>query len=165
MKRILCAMWIMGVSVVAAGQNAAGPLKDFTWSLPGDVAIGLVHLNDSTAPILFQPPTLYSIRSRAHSNTMFYVQANPDKNVQIDTTNFVIDQNGETITSTPTNIRHFEKGKVSVPKGERMEGVLTFTKLVNVSQPFTVKHGADSVQVKFSSDQIKATMPPPAEPK
>jgi hypothetical protein len=163
MKRLLFGTATIAVylPLVLSGQTT---LKDFTWALPGDVPFGLVHMNDSTTPIVFQPPTLYSIRARAHTNTMFYVQATPDKNVQFDTTNFTIEQNGETITSTPTNIHHFEKGKVSAPKGERIEGLLTFTKLVNLSQPFTVKHGNDSVQIKFSSDQMKAATTPTAEP-
>ncbi len=167
MKRALLVMGIVTgcLPLVVSGQKAAPSLKDFTWALPGEVSFGLVHLNDSTAQIIFQPPTLYSVRARAHTNTMFYVQATPDKNVQIDTTNFVIEQNGETVTSLPTNIKHFEKGKAAVPRGERIEGLLTFSKLVNVSQPFTVKHGEDSVQIKFNGDQVKATAPAAVEPK
>jgi hypothetical protein len=160
-------MWIATVclALLSSGLNAAPSLKDFTWVLPGEVSLGLVHLNDSTAPIIFQPPTLYSMRGLAHTQTMFYVQGTPEKNVEIDTTNFIIEQNGETLSAAPTNIRHFERGKVAVPKGDRIEGVLTFAKMVNVSQPFTVKHGDASVKVKFSSDQIKAATPAAAEPK
>jgi len=166
MKKAPLVIGILAVCLPLAVSGQGAPsLKNFTWALPGDVSFGLVHLNDTTAPIIFQPPTLYSIRARAHTNTMFYVQATPDKNVQIDTTNFVIEQNGETVASLPTNIKHFEKGKVAVPKGERIEGMLTFNKLVNVSQPFTVKHGDDSVQIKFTGDQLKALAPAPGEPK
>jgi hypothetical protein len=163
---MLLPTWIFAVclSLAAFGQNTPPSLKNFTWTLPGEVTFGLVYLNDSTTPIIFEPPTLYSIRARSHTNTMFYVQGTPDKNVQIDTTNFIIEQNGETVTSLPTNIKHFEKGKPAVPKGERVEGLLTFTKLVNVSQPFIVKHGEDSVQIRFNSDQIKATTPATADP-
>ena len=166
MKRALFALCIAVVCVplVVVGQNSAASLKDFTWALPGEVSLSLVHLNDSTVPIIFQPPTLYSIRARARTNTVFYVQGTPDKDVKIDTTNFIIEQSGETVASLPTNIKHFEKGKASVSKGERIEGLLTFNKLVNVSQPFTVKHGRDLLQVKFNNDQIKqATATPPAD--
>ena len=145
--------------LMVSGQNASPSLKNFTWTLSGELALGLVHLNDATTPIIFQAPTLYSIRAMAHTNTMFYVQGTPDRDLQVDTTNFVIEQNGETMTGAPTNIRHFEKGKVAVSKGERIEGLLTFSKLADVSQPFTVKHGADSVQIKFTRDQIKSMMP------
>ena len=166
MKRTLL---VLGIATLClrpgvSGQNGSSSLKDFTWTLPGELALGLVHLNDTTTPMIFQPPTLYSIRARARSNTVFYVQGTADKNVQIDTTSFTIEQNGETTTSIPTNIKHFEKGKIAVPKGERIEGVLTFARLVDASRPFTVKHGADSVQIKFNPDQMKAIMPA-AEPK
>ncbi len=146
-----------------SGQHAPS-LKDFTWTLPGELTLGLVHLNDTTTPIIFQAPTLYSIRARAHTNTMFYVQGTPDRTIQVDTTNFIIEQNGETMTGVPTNIKHFEKGRVAVSKGERIEGLLTFDKLADVSRPFTLKHGNDLVQIRFTGEQMKATMPA-AEPK
>lgn len=150
-------------SLVLSGQHAPS-LKDFTWTLPGELTLGLVHLNDTTTPIIFQAPTLYSIRARAHTNTMFYVQGTPDRTIQVDTTNFIIEQNGETMTGVPTNIKHFEKGRVAVSKGERIEGLLTFDKLADVSRPFTLKHGNDLVQIRFTGEQMKATMPA-AEPK
>ena len=161
MKKLFLAVCVVSVCLplVVSGQDAAQQLKDFTWVLPGDVPLGLVYLNDRTVTALFQPPTLYSMRARAHTNTMLYIQGMPERDVQIDTTNFVIEQNGTTLTSVPTNIKHFEKGKAAVAKGERIDGLLTFDKLVNVSQPFTVKHGKDSVQIKFSSDQLKAAAP------
>jgi len=162
-------MWLVIASVtlcvpaLVSGQRASS-LKDFTWTLPGEVALGLVHLNDTTTPIIFQAPTLYSIRAMAHSSTMFYVQATPNKNVQVDTTTFVLEQNGETLAGAPTNIKHFEKGTVAVHQGDRIEGLLTFAKLADLSQPFTIKHGSDSVQIRFTREQMKAAMPA-AEPK
>ena len=160
MKRTypLLALMSLCLPLILSAENPAS-LKDFTWTLPGELKLGLVHLNDTTTPIIFQPPTLYSIRARAHSNTMFYVQGTPDRNVQMDTTNFSLEQNGETITGVPTSIKHFEKGRVSVSRGDRIEGLLTFDKLADVSQPFTIRHGSDSVQIKFTRDQMKATMP------
>jgi len=155
---LLIGILTLCLPLLSYGQQASA-LKDFTWTLPGELALGLVHLNDTTTPIIFQAPTLYSIRARAHTNTMFYVQGTPTRNLQMDTTNFIIEQAGETITGVPTNIKHFEKGRVAVSKGERVEGVLTFDKLADVSQPFTIKHGSDSVQIKFTHDQVKAATP------
>lgn len=166
MKRMLLVACIVAVCLplVVSGQDGSQQLKEFTWVLPGDVQLGLVYLNDRTVPVIFQPPTLYSIRARAHATTMLYVQGTPEKNVQIDTTNFVIEQNGVTVKSVPTNITHFEKGKAAVAKGQRIDGLLTFDKVVNISQPFTVKHGNDSVEVKFTSEQLKASAPAAPQP-
>jgi hypothetical protein len=111
---------------------------------------------------MFQPPTLYSIRARAAASTLFYVQGTPDKDVDLDTTNFVAMQGGESITSVPTNITNFEKGKAA--KGVRVSGLLQFAKQVDLSRAFTIVHGKDSVEFKFSEAQVKAITAPPAPP-
>jgi hypothetical protein len=159
MKKLLLVACVVSACfpLVVAGQKPTDQLKDFSRVLPGDLPLTLVYLNDKTVPIMFQPPTLYAMRARSKEATMLYVQGTAgDKAVQFDTTNFTIEQSGESVGSTPTNINHFERGKASVGKGDRVDGLLTFAKLVNVSQPFTVKHGKDSVEFKFTADQIKA---------
>src|SRR5476649_2376519 len=97
-----------------AGQTAAD-LKEFSQVMMIEgLPLTPVHLNDKTVPVLFQPPTLYSIRARAHETTMLYVQGTAVKTVELDTTTFTIDQAGQVVTSLPTNIKNFVKGKTKL---------------------------------------------------
>src|SRR5438309_1641065 len=139
MKKLLLVACMIAAcfTLVVAGQNANDQLKGFSRVLPGEMPLTLVYLNDKTVPIMFQPPTLYAIRAQAKQATILYVQGVANKAVQIDTTNFTIEQNNESVDSMPSNIKHFEKGTASVPKGERVDGLLTFAKVVSVSQPST----------------------------
>ena len=162
-KLFIAAVVVAGcLPLTVAGQDAASALKDFTRVLKGDVPFTLAHINGKTLPVLFQPPTLYSIRARSQANALFYVQgtAPKDKDIEIDTTNFTMDQGGESVPGTSQNIKNFETGKVA--KGERIDGLLVFAKQLDLSKPFTVKHGKDSVEFKFTSDQVKAMTPPAA---
>jgi hypothetical protein len=73
-----------------------------------------------------------------------------------------MEQGGESVPGTSQNIKNFETGKVA--KGERIDGLLVFAKQLDLSKPFMVKHGKDSVEFKFTSDQVKAMTPPAAAP-
>jgi hypothetical protein len=144
--------------------KAAPEMMDFTRLLPNDVLpLSLMHLNETTLPMVFQPPTLLVLRARAKEATQFYVQGTAKKALSLDTTNFTIEQDGDSITSTPINIKHFEKGTASVAKDDQVNGVLVFGKLVDVTKSFTVKHGKDTVKIEFSKDQVKAMAPAPAK--
>jgi hypothetical protein len=163
MKKILVAAVLLALSLpfAVAGQDAAAQLQAFTRVLKvaDGLQLSIVHLNGKTVLVLFQPPTLYAIRARAKEQTMFYVQGTPEKDVALETTGFAVQQGGESIPATPVNIKHFEKGKVS--KGDRIDGMLQLDKQVDVAKPFTVLHGKDSVEFKFSDDQVKSMNPPP----
>jgi hypothetical protein len=164
MKKLLFAVALLAVSAPLAlvGQDLTSQLKDYTRVLPGDgLQLSLVYLNQQTVAAIFQPPTLYAMRARAKEATMLYVQGTPSRQVELDTTNFTIEQGGQSITSQPTNIKNFMKGKAKVGSGETITGVLTFMTAVDVSKPFTVKHAKDSIEFKFSADQIKAMAPAP----
>jgi hypothetical protein len=165
MKKLLFALVALAVSAPLAlvGQDLTSQLKDYTRVLAGDgLQLSVVYLNQQTVAAIFQPPTLYAMRARAKEATMLYVQGTPSRSLDLDTTNFMIEQGGESIAGQPTNIKNFTKGKAKVGSGETITGVLTFTKLVDVSKPFTVKHAKDSVEFKFSADQIKTMGAPPA---
>lgn len=161
MKKLLLAAFTLAACLPlrVAGEDA-GNLQDFTRILKGDVQLSLVHVNAKTLPTLFQPPTLYAMRARIRESTLFYVQGTASKDVELDTTNFIVEQGGESATATPQNIKNFQSGKVS--KGARLDGLLVFAKVLDASKPFTVKHGKDSVEFKFSADQVKAMAPPAA---
>lgn len=150
---------------VALAQDRAALLKEYTRQIGGDgLPLSLVHLNARTVPVIFQPPTLYAIRARASEFTLLYVQGTAQRDVDLDTTNFVIEQDGETVASTPMNIKHFERGTVSVPRGERVDGVLSFARRIDVSRPFTVRHGGDSVEFRFTPGQVREMTPPAPNP-
>ena len=142
-----------------AGQDTSA-LKDFSRVLNGPVQLTLVHVNAKTLPVLFKPPTIYSIRARAREGTLIYVQGTAPKDVDLDTSGFTLEQGGESVPGTAQNIKNFQGGKV--PKGERIDGLVLFVKQIDPAKPFTIKHGKDSVEFKFSNDQVKAMAPPPA---
>jgi hypothetical protein len=151
-------------SFVSIAQDRTKELQDYSRVLAnGDgkgLTLTLVHINDYTAPLLFQPPTLYAMRSRAREATMLYVQGTADHDLELDTTNFTIDQASEkNVTATPTSITNFSRGKVKVAKSARVDGVLTFAKLIDPTKPFTVHHAKDEVEFRFNDAAVKAMKP------
>ncbi|MBI4457315.1 MAG: hypothetical protein HY644_15660 [Acidobacteria bacterium] len=150
----LAASSALAQSPQPAHEGGPSRLKDFTRSIKFDgLILNLVYLNDRTVDALFQAPTKYSMRARAKQTTMLFVQGMPEKEINLDTT-FTIEQGGESITATPHNIKHFEDGKVV--KGERIDGILEFSKKVDLSKPFKVKNGKESAEFKFSEDLTKS---------
>jgi hypothetical protein len=158
------AVCLLLASIAPGAQSKPEQLKDYSRVLPGlDVTLTLVPINDRTAPLLFEAPTLYSMRARAKDATLLYVQGKAERDIQIDTTNFRVTQAGQTATAAPTNITNFAKGdKVKVPLGGQINGVLVFPKLFDPSKPFTVLHDRDTVEFKFNPDQVKGMTAAPA---
>jgi phenylpropionate dioxygenase-like ring-hydroxylating dioxygenase large terminal subunit len=163
MKKILIAAVLLALSLPfgAAGQDAAAQLQDFTRLLKvaDGLQLSIVHVNGRTVLVLFQPPTLYAIRARAKEVTVFFVQGTPEKDVNLDPSGFTVQQGGESSPLTPVNIKRFEKGKVI--KGDRIDGMLQLAKQLDVAKPFTVVHAKESVEFKFTDDQVKSMDPPP----
>jgi len=158
------AVSLLVIGIAPLAQNKTDQMKEYSRVLPGiDVTLTLVHVNDRTAPLLFQPPTLYSMRARAKETTMLYVQGRVARDIEMDTTNFSIEQGSDKSTGVPTNIENFAKGnKVKVPLGGQINGLLVFPKLFDVSKAFTVRHDRDLVEFKFSAEQVKGMTAAPA---
>jgi hypothetical protein len=132
-------------------------LKDYSRTLQSDdIPINAIHLNDKTVPLLFKPPTLYSMRARVKEATTLYIQTVVENNGELDTTTFVIEQDGVSYPGTPTSIKNFTKGRLKLKLGDQVDGVLTFPKLLDISKPFSLKHGRDRVEFKFTDAQVKA---------
>src|SRR5262245_53127064 len=91
---------------LVAQQNASALLKDYTRSLSvtNGLNLSLVHINDHTVGVLFQPPTVYAIRARARESTELYVQGLTSRDVEIDTNEFTLEQDGEKSPGAPTNV-------------------------------------------------------------
>jgi len=111
---------------------------------------------------LFKAPTLYQIRAKATEATMVYVQAVVENNAELDTTTFTIEQDGMSFPGAPSSVRNFTKGKLKLKLGDQVDGILTFPKLIDLSKSFSVKHGRDRVEFKFSDAQLKSIAPAPA---
>ena len=138
-------------------------LKDYSKMMASDdLPLNIIHLNAKTVPLLFKAPTLYQIRAKAAESTMVYVQAVVENNAELDTTTFTIEQDGMSYPGTPSSVRNFTKGKLKLKLGDQVDGVLSFPKLLDVSKTFTVKHGRDRVEFKFTDAQVKALAPAPA---
>ena len=157
---LIAAALALCLPLTLAGQDAAATLKDYSKIMQSDdVPLNLVHLNAKTVPVLFQPPTLYSMRARAQQQTMIYVQTVVEINAELDTTNFFLDQSGASMAGTPTSISNFTKGKLKLKLGDKVTGILAFEKMADLSKPFTIRHGLDKAEFRFTEAQIKALAP------
>ncbi len=166
MKRtIVIGLVCIFAASVAFGQesNNQSVLKEFTrFGQAEGLGWSFVLLNDRTVDVLFQAPGKYAIRARANQSTTFYVQATPEKDLQVDP-KFEVEQDGKTIAGTSHNIKNFTPGMVT--KGTRIDGILQFDQKLNLSHPFTIK-GANNLAVEFKltpeAVQMAAPLPPPA---
>jgi hypothetical protein len=146
--------------LTVAGQDDAQPLKDYSRLMKsGKVTLTLVYLNAKTLPVLFQPPTLFSIRARATQQTMVYVQSVVKDDAELDTTTFNVEQGGTTTPGVPTNISNFTKGKLKLKAGDRVDGIIAFSTMVDVTKPFVVTHGKDKTEFSFTESQLQALAP------
>lgn len=149
-----------------AAQDATSQLKDFTRTLKAadGLQVSLIHLNARTLPIIFQAPTLYAMRARAVQSTLLYVQGTTQREVELDTSVFALEQDGQSTAGQTLNIKNFQTG--TVPTGTQVDGLIEFPKRVDLSKAFRVRHGRDSVEFRFNASQVKEATgaPAPAAP-
>jgi hypothetical protein len=164
MKKLLIAAAVaVCLPLGLAGQDAAQIMKEYSKVMTSeDVPLTIVHLNAQTIPLLFQPPMLYSMRARASQQTLVYVQGVVEFNAEFDTSNFVLEQGGTTTPGTNTSINNFTKGRLRLKLGDKIDGIVAFPILADVSKPFTIRHGMDRADFRFTENQIKALAPAPA---
>lgn len=164
MKSALCGAIILAVMLPLgiAGQDATTQLRDFTRTLKAadGLQVSLIHLNVKTLPIIFQPPTLYAMRARTAQGTLLYVQGTTQRDVQLDTSVFTLEQDGQSTAGQTLNIKNFQTGKV--PSGTQVDGLIEFATRVDLSKAFRVKHGSDSVEFRFNASQVKEATAVPA---
>ena len=165
-KLLIIAAVVLSMPLAPAAQDNAQIMKDYLRQMVSeDISLNIIHLNAKTVPVLFQPPMLYSMRARAAQQTMIYVQTVVEVNGELDTTNFVLEQGGTTTPGTPTNINNFTKGKLKLKLGDKVDGVVTFDTKVDVSKPFSIRHGLDKpAEFRLTEAQVKALEPAPAPP-
>ena len=94
---------------------------------------------------------------------MVYVKTVVESNAELDTTTFSIEQDGVSYPGTPSSVRNFTRGKLKLKLGDQVDGIVTFPKLLDLSKPFSVKHGRDRVDFKFTDAQVKALAPAPTQ--
>jgi hypothetical protein len=102
------------------------------------------------------------MRARASQQTLVYVQGVVEFNAEFDTSNFVLEQGGTTTPGTNTSINNFTKGRLRLKLGDKIDGIVAFPILADVSKPFTIRHGMDRADFRFTENQIKALAPAPA---
>ncbi len=166
MKRLIVIALVSVFAVaIATGQepNNQSMLKEFTrFGQAEGLGWSFVLLNDRTVDILFQAPGKYAMRARANQTTTFYVQAMPDKDVQVDP-KFEVEQDGKTISGMCHNIKNFAPGTVT--KGTRIDGIFQLDSKLNLERPFTIK-GANNLAVEFKltphAVQLSHPLPPPS---
>jgi hypothetical protein len=149
-----------GLSFGALAQGAQAPagseLADYMRSLivaPG-LQVSVVHLNEATLPIVFQPPTIYAMRARTYERTLLFVQGTTEREVDFDPGRFELQQDGEPMKGQALNITNFRKAKV--PSGQRLDGVVEFLTKLDLSKPFSVLYGNEATVFMFSEGQVQA---------
>ena len=95
----------------------------------------------------------YSMRARSSTADRPVCSGNSPERLDL-TTSFSIEQEGQTLQGTATSIKNFMNGKV--PAGQRIDGIVDFTKKVDITKPFTVKNGKGEVQFVLTAEAIKA---------
>jgi len=150
---------------VAQENNNQSTLKEFTRSGQGDgLTWTFVLLNDRTVEVLFQAPGKYAMRAGANQTTTFYVQATPEKDIQLDP-KFEVEQGGKTFAGASHSIKNFAAGAVT--KGDRIDAVLQLDQKLNLAHPFKIK-GANNFSLEFKLSpeavQLAQPIPPPAAP-
>jgi hypothetical protein len=128
-------------------------LKEFSRSeRMGNVVLSFVLLNSKTVEVLFSAPGKFAMQARANQATTFYVVGKPDKDITLDT-NFVVEQDGQTINGSAVNIKNFEAGPVS--KGQRIDGIFQLERKIDVTHAFKIKGSKSTLDFKLSSAALK----------
>ena len=124
----------------AAGQEAPDLgqlLRDFGRRSSVDgLDLLVVHLNDKTTDVLFEPPAKYSLRVQARQVTMFYVLGTPERAVTVNT-DFRIRQEAIDVRFTPHSLSNFEQG-TQVGPGETFSGILALNQILSLRIPFSI---------------------------
>jgi hypothetical protein len=145
----------------AQEMDKTAMLKEYTRTATLDgVSLSFVHLNSRTVDVLFEAPGKYALRARASQSTMLYVQGMPEKDIMVDT-KFFLEQGGQKSEGMVQNIKNLQSTTM-VPKGERIDGIIHFTKKVDLTQEFTVGNANGSVAFKLSPEALKMLEPPKA---
>jgi hypothetical protein len=162
MKRIVMAVVLIGIAMSVTGI-AQDEHKEYMRTLligPG-LQVSVLHLNEKTLPVIFQPPTIYAMRARAREGTLVFVQGTTERELEIDPGQFRLEQGGKNTAGKPVNIKNFQKGKIG--GGQRIDGLVQFEERIDLSKPFSIKYGKESAEFRFTPDQVKAMAPPPAQ--
>jgi hypothetical protein len=167
MKKLLLIVLVCvlaGSAAAAQENNNHAILQMFARSAQAEgLTWTFVLLNDRTVDALFQGDGKYAMRARAHMATTFYVQALPDKDMQIDTS-FEVEQDGQTFAGTSLNIKNFEKGPAA--KGKRIDGIVQLNKKLDLSHPFKIRGAGGSAEFTLTAEALKLSepVPPPVTP-
>jgi hypothetical protein len=164
MKKLFYAFVLLFVIPAAVAQSpqdpvppapGTNPLVDFTRGIKYDgLNLSVVLLNEKTVEIIYaNAPTKAAMKVRSRSATFLYVQGTPQKDFEMDST-VTIEQGTEKLTGTSHSIKNFEKKKIA--KGERIDGLVEFTKKVDLTKPFTVKIGQEAVEFVLTPEALKS---------
>ncbi|GAB4247784.1 MAG: hypothetical protein Kow00109_23920 [Acidobacteriota bacterium] len=164
MRKVLVFATVLALGFLAApalGEENVLPL--FTRALETEgLTLNLVHVNNATVDSLFTAPSKYSIRARANQVALFYVQGRPQEAGKL-STDFALEQNGQTVAGVVHNIQNFVAGDVAA--GTKLDALLEFPTKLDPSRPFTVRNGKAAVSFELSAkalELLKASQPPTA---
>lgn len=111
----------------------------------------VVHLNDLTTDMLFDPPAKYSLRAQARGATMFFVQGAAKRDYTFDL-EFQVFTN-RSMTARPINISNFEPG-TELSEGDTFAGIVALDELIGLRTPFTLAVDEWRFDYEFTPDQI-----------
>ena len=153
MKKLLAfALAGFGFASLCAAQNTT-LLKEFTRTdYFSGTKLSVVLLTDKTIGLFFDGSSKDAVQAKVDIGTCFYISGTADKNMKM-STDFAVEQDGETFHGTILNLKNFVDG--AVPKGEKISGILQLQKKLRLNHLFTVKGAGGLVYFELSSDALR----------
>ena len=145
MKKLALALLMVSVTLtlpVAAGQtpDLSELMTDYARrGEDNNHTLLVVHMNDLTTDALFTPPLKFSLRAQARMGTMFYVEGEAKRDIEV-VTEFYVQQDGANLRTTPVSMVNFESG-AAIKGGDEFRGFLQVQGPVNLRNPFSVLVG------------------------
>ncbi len=149
MKKFL-AYAVVGIFVasLAVAQDRI-LLKEFTRTdYFSGAKLSFVLLNDKTIGLFFSGSSKDVVQAKVDAGTCFYIQGTANQKTKM-STDFFVEQDGEKFAGTIMNLKNFVDG--SVPKGEKLSGILQLQKKLKLDHLFTIRGAGGLVEFKLSN--------------
>ncbi len=166
MKRLAILLLTIAMLVPAAAAAQETPdlgqvLQDFGRRPSGNgLDLLLVHLNDKSTDVLFEPPSKYSLRAQARQVTMFYVLGTADRSAVV-STDYRVRQTEISVNElrlSPHSISGFEDG-ARLAAGDTFIGILMLDQVLSLRTPFSVVQEEHTFVFEFTPNVLSQLAP------
>ena len=160
---LLLAIAMLAPAAAAAQEtpDLGQVLQDFGRRSSGNgLDLLLVHLNDKSTDVLFEPPAKYSLRAQARQVTMFYVLGTADRDAVV-STDYRVRQGAISVNElrlNPHSISGFDDG-ARLAAGETFNGILMLDQVLSLRTPFSVVQGEHTFNFEFTPNVLSQIVP------